>query len=213
MEEFKDQYEDAILFLQNNIEVFQIEFAKHETNPEIGLSIIFPELVRYSYFKDLLETTALSTLYTNGAKVDFSIGQFQMKPSFVEKLEMEIKNYPDQFKEYKKIRSYSGSNEKEIRKERVERLQNMDWQLEYLNCFCAIIDQKIDSHKFNTEELIRIYATAYNYDFQKNLEEINRWQNTKTYPYGMKAPPEIQYSYAEVAIYFYKNDIHKILNN
>ena len=56
-------------------------------------SIIFPEFIRYSMFKDFLETEALKIGYVQfGAEaVDFSIGYCQMKPSFIEKLEYEIK--------------------------------------------------------------------------------------------------------------------------
>ena len=49
-------------------------------------AIFFPELIRYSFIRDLLETTALEYLYIENGKnyADFSIGRMQMKPSFIE---------------------------------------------------------------------------------------------------------------------------------
>src|SRR5664280_591993 len=60
-------------------------------DPCTGLAIIFPELIRYSSIRDIIETAALKSLYIQYGKnnEDFSIGQFQMKPSFAEDIEKE----------------------------------------------------------------------------------------------------------------------------
>ncbi|HKG07162.1 MAG TPA: hypothetical protein VKB19_11920, partial [Pedobacter sp.] len=52
-------------------------------------SVIFPELMRYNEFYDVVETGSLMSLYTTFGQdySDFSIGMFQMKPSFALSLE------------------------------------------------------------------------------------------------------------------------------
>ncbi len=54
-----------------------------------AISIVLPELIRWNALQDIMETTALELLYVEKGKdgADFSIGYFQMKPSFIENLE------------------------------------------------------------------------------------------------------------------------------
>ena len=60
--------------------------AKYHVSYPVAISIIFPEIVRYSALRDKVEISLLKTLYVNLGEdyADFSIGQFQMKPSFAE---------------------------------------------------------------------------------------------------------------------------------
>ena len=55
----------------------------------MALAVVFPEIVRYSDLEDLIQIRALKVLYVQyGRKyADFSVGHFQMKPSFIEQLE------------------------------------------------------------------------------------------------------------------------------
>ena len=64
-------------------------FPEFGIRTELAVAVVFPELVRYSALMDFMETTAVKALYQQkGVKgADFSIGRFQMKPSFVEDLE------------------------------------------------------------------------------------------------------------------------------
>lgn len=60
-----------------------------------ALAIVSPELIRWTAFKDFFETTALELLYVKKGKTyaDFSIGHFQIKPSFVEQLEAYVSQH------------------------------------------------------------------------------------------------------------------------
>ncbi len=57
---------------------------KHLSSEEarVAMCIVAPEVSQYSYMSDAAETFALYTLYVQGEVSDFSIGLFQMKPSF-----------------------------------------------------------------------------------------------------------------------------------
>ena len=59
-----------------------------DVDPQIAEAVVWPEMERYSRLQDLMETTAnYGTYITTGGGPDFSIGLFQMKPSFVEEME------------------------------------------------------------------------------------------------------------------------------
>ena len=57
-------------------------------DPLIAESVVWPEMERYTRLQDLAETAAVyGTYITTGGGPDYSIGLFQMKPSFIENLE------------------------------------------------------------------------------------------------------------------------------
>lgn len=64
-------------------------FESLEADPAECEAVVFPELLRYSRVQDGVEQAALLALYVQGgkAKADFSVGMFQMKPSFAEQVE------------------------------------------------------------------------------------------------------------------------------
>ena len=61
---------------------------KYDVSYPMAIAVVFPEIVRYSAIRDKIEITLLKALYINLGEdyADFSIGQFQMKPSFAEAL-------------------------------------------------------------------------------------------------------------------------------
>jgi len=60
------------------------------------LSIVFPELIRFNAIQDKIETFALQSLYVKYGKdyANFSVGPFQVKPSFAESLEKDFVKFP-----------------------------------------------------------------------------------------------------------------------
>jgi hypothetical protein len=124
-------------------------------------------------------------LYINEGKKasDFSIGLFQMKPSFVENLEFDVANNPKLA--FHKTILIGNNSEKENRKERINRLKTLQWQLRYLKVFWSIMDYKFSHlHFANSNDKIRFYATAYNYGYNRPIQEIVRYQNIKAFPLG-----------------------------
>jgi hypothetical protein len=180
-----------------------------ELGEETGLSsqflfsIVAPEITQYNYLSDKIETYSLKVFYVQGGKEysNFSIGVFQMKPSFVEQLEDFITNN-------KTLKSkYSGylikkDTEREIRVERVKRLESLDWQIKYLSLFCEIIKEIFFKDTgLEEKEILKFYATAYNTGFHKSKKEIERISKLLLFPhFSVK-----KYSYGEISLWFYDN--------
>ena len=201
------EYDDAVSFIKQNHAGFNKILKTDADKKNLMISIIFPELIRYSLFKDFFETKSLELGYVQyGAKlVDFSIGRFQMKPSFVEKLEEYVKYSENLMNKYCEITAYEDATITGIRKERIERLSSLDWQLVYLECFYDIISERFKDIKWQDDvEKLKFYATAYNHNFRASKQEIDKWNGAKTFPYGVHYKGE-QYSYSDISVYFYQN--------
>lgn len=84
-------------------------------------AVIFPEQLRYSRLQNSMEQAALWSLYVRGGKqkANFSIGLFQMKPSFVEEVETAWMKSPLRH-EYKLYFNCNDNNE--VRRRRLQRL-------------------------------------------------------------------------------------------
>ncbi len=171
-----------------------------------ALSVVFPEVIRFNSFTDFIETKTLEWVYVDfGAeRADFSVGLFQMKPSFVEKLEEASKSDPSVFRLFNDVLSYPATlSAPEIRKMRVARLQNFEIQLSYAQVFLLICNEKFKAEKFvDTAEKIKFYAAAYNFGFDKNIKDIKEWTTRKAFPYGVKFKGK-QMIYSEVSANFY----------
>jgi hypothetical protein len=172
----------------------------------IALSVVFPEVIRFNSFSDFLETKTLEWVYVDyGAeKADFSVGLFQMKPSFVEKLEEASKGDPSVFRPFSDILSYPATlSASEIRRMRVVRLQSFETQIGYAQVFLLICNSKFKTEIFaNNTEKIKFYAAAYNFGFDKDVKDIKEWTTRKAFPYGVKFKGK-QMVYSEVSANFY----------
>ena len=189
----------------------------YEANYELCSSIIFPELLRFSSIKKNIEDPIAKALYTiHGSKVsDYSSGLFQMKPSFIEKLEKEIIKYPE-LGSFFFISEYPDSlSQKEQRSLRFERITDLKWQIEYLICFTKLLDLSLMNHddvELNTiEGKIKIYSLAYNSGHWYDLEKIKLYQHKKFFPGKLKSFFR-KYNYSDIAIYFYKTYFKKEIN-
>lgn len=204
---FKDEMEASLKFLYTyNQKMVQKAHTYHHKNKFVT-AIIFPELLRYNYVQDMIETSSLELIYIEygSQTADFSIGHFQMKPSFVENIEKYIEKYPASFYTYKKLIHTNKSMRKTQRKIRLERLKSLDWQLTYLHAFVAICDHKFKFLKWNTiPDKLRFYATCYNIGFQKKYEDILINASKKTFPHGPNYLGN-QYSYASIACSYFLN--------
>lgn len=203
---FGADYQQAISYCQSNISTIDAVMQKYKLPTTVVISIVFPELIRYSTFKNYFESTALEYAYTKGGSqlADFSIGRFQMKPSFAEKLETAIGLDPILKTKYTSIVQYSSKNLETQRAKRVERLDDLAWQLTYLCSFYELMQPKVKNIS-STKEKIRYLATAYNCGFDKEEKIIQKWMQRKVFPYGIKYPESHQYNYAAIASDFYSS--------
>lgn len=168
-----------------------------------ALAVVFPEMIRWSAFQDLMETAADEVLYVNKGHTvgNISIGHFQMQPLFVEQLETYIAANPNVSTfNYVIIKA---KNEKEARKERIGRMKQFAWQVRYAHVFWLIAYDRFRNRTFTTrQERIHFFATAYNYGFMKSECEIEAWQQRKRFPYGGKYKGE-QTAFGDIAVDFF----------
>ena len=143
-----------------------------DVDPKIAESVVWPELERYARLQDLMETGANYGTYSlSGGGPDFSIGLFQMKPSFVEALEKA-------WMRSGLARPYNlwfdTDETATARRVRITRLQKEDWQVIYVGVFLRLLYASYGSYNKKGEwtrdgletlpaaEQVRLAATAYN---------------------------------------------------
>lgn len=206
---FAEEYQEALTFLKKNKALIQQELSRNGGKLQELLPIVFPEIVRFSDIQNLIEAGSLELLYVNygTSYANFSIGRFQMKPSFVETLENYVKQY--KIADYTFITQYPDKEVKKIRKERVKRLNSLKWQLRYVNVFYQVVQRKYPNAWQNTEEKIRFLASAYNRGLSTSAQGIKTWAKQPAFPYGKKYKGT-QYNYTDIAWNFYQNEIAKI---
>ncbi|MCC5945360.1 MAG: hypothetical protein JJT94_10515 [Bernardetiaceae bacterium] len=201
---FGEDYAKAQKFMQHH----EIDFQRliGERHYKKAMAVVFPEQLRYKILLDFLETQALLQLYveegTQGA--DFSIGYFQMKPSFAENLETYCKSQPRfSYHLITKFQSAEHGDDKQIRRERITRLQKLEWQLIYLSAFIEIAYHRFPFlSDYDTQQSIIFLAAAYNAGIDKTQKQIEAVQKLKIFPYG-KIIGNQQYSYVNISRYFY----------
>jgi hypothetical protein len=212
--ELSPDYNRGLEYLKEHKTNFNRRLNDNQEKKAILVSVVFPEIVRYSLVRDLLETKSLEIGYVSKGSgfVDFSVGRFQMKPSFLESIERVIKSSGELSDKYQNIIHYTSANEKAVRKERIERLKSFQWQLSYLEAFYDITITRSPFLKKKTLQYkVSYLATAYNHGFLSDRREIEYWMSQKTYPYGTGVNGE-QYAYSRVARYFYNKHYHSIFN-
>lgn len=202
-------YETALRFCKDNNAIFQKTALKYNLNPLVLKAIVFPELLRYNVLKDLIETKALELIYIdNGNKaVDFSIGQFQMKTSFAEKIEAIVADdeHCDWSTDFHGLCSYNETDEKKIRAERLKRLTKLEWQIKYLASFYKYAEIKLKKKK-SEKDKVKWLSTFYNCGVQTEEENIIKWMNKKCFPYGTSVSPKNQHNYSDIALDFFLNN-------
>ncbi len=168
-------------------------------------SIVFPEVMRFNSIKDGIEAESLRTLYVQlGATyANFSIGLFQMKPTFAEQVEQKSKQcLPVNI--YKELQlKYNTNDEENIRMQRVERLQDEDWQLVYLTAFICICNKIYANRTFSSSmEKLQWYATIYNAGFDKKDHYISQKILQDNFYLNQDMPGK-KYKYAAIAGWCY----------
>lgn len=201
---FGKDYDNAFDFLKKNTWIND-SLLKEDIDPAFAIAIVFPEIIRYSAILDIIESSALKTLYIqNGEKfADFSIGYFQMKPSFAETIE-NIHNKILQ-KAGNKTKIFDTQKTSSARKARILRLDNAKWQLRYLILFIKIMDAKYPNNSFaNDTEKIRFYATAYNFGFTSDFSTIKKHINACTFYTGLFTNTDTKYyCYSDISASYY----------
>ena len=208
----KSDYQKAVQFISDHSKLFLKYSSATNTDPEVIISVLFPEAIRYSIINDYIETKSLEIAYVYSGSADFSIGFFQMKPSFVESLEEYIKTHPENLVKYDTLLIPGDNTLPEIRRIRLERLKKLEYQIVYANCLYDIM--KIiypDIFLYDKSYQIKFISTAYNHGFLTGQEEILEYSSKAFFPLSGKnnTPKHV---YSEISLYFFYNDLPSIVN-
>ena len=209
-EVFGNNWKKAGLFVRENESWMSELLRENEVDYHLVLSMVFPELVRYSAIRDRMETTLLKALYVHfGADyANFSIGVFQIKPSCAEEVLREIPGLQDKtlLSHFKAINSSISDDEK--RSIIVKELEDVRSQLIYVAAIVKILNQKYRNYKWNSDlDKVKFYATAYNCGFSNSEAYIRQQMNATTFHTGL-IKSENHYCYAEIAAYYFHFCIH-----
>lgn len=163
----------------------------------MAISLVAPEMSQFSEFCDFIELRSLYAVYVNTGKSDFSVGLFQMKPSFVEELENQIR-HDKKLKDRYSCLLPKGSK-REQRRSRLSNLSCLSGQLKYLEVFVEIARNRTKDLSFQGDaDRLRYWATLYNSGFQRSEDEIRCLQQIKMFPRFTR-----QFNYSDVCVEFY----------
>ena len=151
------------------------------TDVRLAEAIVFPELIRYSRWRNEIEKTAVTGLYVTGCKEkgNYSIGLFQMRPSFAEDVEREWNTSPlaQEFGFF-----FDVSDNISARRSRVMRLSTNEGQCRYLAMFLRLqLLRHPQLLKMSRKERLCYLATAYNRSHTASWSSIVRMQKQRTF--------------------------------
>lgn len=200
---FGDDWEKAGAFERENRSWMEPVLARNHISYPLAISVIFPELVRYSALRDKMEITLLKALYINLGEdyANFSIGQFQMKPSFAQNIRVQAPEVMARRSGivFRPLSEYDDISD--FRKSIVTDLEDPRKQLNYLVAFLKICEKKYKSDRKDEFEKVKFLATAYNYGIDKSETQIESMINKKFF--NTKLFSSENYSYADVSLFWY----------
>lgn len=180
---FARQFQSSLHFFEENNKSFK-QISDSLGREDIFIfSIVAPEIGHFNLLKNSLESNSLKVLYVQfGSQYsDFSIGPFQMKPSFIERCEKQISQDTFLLSKYAKC-LIATKDARTNRIERIRRLETLEWQMIYLSVFIEIVDRKFKL-KFNSvADELKFYSTVYNTGFQKSMADIEHEYTRKRFP-------------------------------
>lgn len=202
---FGTDWQKALTFIGENDTWIKPALEKYSIPYQEAVAVVFPELVRYSAIRDMMEITILKTLYRNLGDdyADFSVGVFQVKPSFAELVRSQAPSVMG-----KKARSLfnkrsSYKSDRDYRASIISDLEDPKTEFNYIITFYLICRTRFNMDEMNEESKIRFLATAYNSGFWKSKEDIIKMEDRKFF--NTKLFKTENYSYADVSLFWYNN--------
>jgi hypothetical protein len=201
---FSNDWTSAERFVNEHRTEWQQEFDLFGVDGHVAEAIVFPELIRYSMWQDEIERVAVNGLYVSKGRegADFSIGRFQMKPSFAEEVE-QAWNHSSLSKEYGFVFNVQPNNE--ARRSRIRRLTTMQGQCRYLAIFIRLLQQRHPQlSQLPAKEQVRFLATAYNRSFSASFRQIQKMQRERHFHTDViKTRSTRFHCYADIAVAFF----------
>jgi hypothetical protein len=201
---FGDDWKKATMFERENRSWMEPVLSKNHISYPLAIAVIFPELVRYSALRDKMEITLLKALYINLGDdyANFSIGQFQMKPSFAQ-IVRQLSHSVMSRRSGISFMPISGYDDiKDYRKSIVKDLEDPKIQFNYLVTFLKICDKNFRTNRMENIQKLKFIATAYNFGIDKSSSEIEYMTDKKFF--NTKLFKTENYSYADVSLFWYK---------
>jgi hypothetical protein len=200
---FGEDWKKAMLFECDNRSWIEPILAKNHISYPLAISVIFPELVRYSALRDVMEITLLKALYINLGDdyANFSIGQFQMKPSFAALVREQANSVLNRRSGISFMRKSDFEDIKDYRKSIVKDLEDPRTEFNYLVAFIKICEKNFRTNRMDEISALKFLATAYNFGINKNTSEIEKMIDKKYF--NTKLFKTENYSYADVSLFWY----------
>ena len=200
---FGDDWNKALTFESENKSWMEPLLAENGIPYPVAIAVIFPELVRYSALRDKMEITVLKALYINlgDEYANFSIGRFQMKPSFAWMIREQSAVFIGRKSGSLFKQEHKNDDIRDYRKKIIEDLEDPQTQFNYLIAFLKICEKKYRLNRKDESGKIRFLSTAYNYGIDKTATRIDSMINRKFF--NTKLFSTENYSYADVSIYWY----------
>jgi hypothetical protein len=200
---FGDEWKKAQVFEKENRTWMEPLLAKNHISYRLAIAIIFPELVRYSALRDKMEITLLKALYVNLGEdyANFSIGQFQMKPSFAEIIREESKAVLGKRSGITFRLKPDFDDIKDFRRSVVADLEDMKSEFNYLIAFIKLCEKKYQINRKDELHRLKFLATAYNYGIDKSASQIETMTDKKFF--NTRLFKTENYSYSDVSLFWY----------
>ena len=201
---FSDDWKKAQIYVKENRNWMEPVLNKNHISYPIAIAIVFPELVRYSALRDKMEITLLKTLYVNLGEdyANFSIGQFQMKPSFAEMIREQSPSVSGRRSGITFKQKPDFDDIKDFRKSIVADLEDMKSEFNYLVAFIKLCEKKYIMNRKDDVIRLKFLATAYNYGIDKSASEIESMTDKKFF--NTRLFRTENYSYADVSLFWYR---------
>ena len=200
---FGKDWEMAGEFVRKNEKWMKELTGRYDVPYDIAVSVVFPELVRYSALLDKIEITLLKSLYISlgDEYANFSVGRFQMKPSFAEAVNTSIHLFRNRLRN-----KFRQENEFDApwkyRSSIVSGLEDPESQFLFLIAFLKICEHNYDLKAMGDEQKVKFLSTAYNYSFLKSFDDVNSMSDKKFF--STKLVAEEYYSYSDISLAWYR---------
>jgi len=202
---FGEEWEEAERFVKANHREWTVLFKEFGVDSRMAEAIVFPELIRYSKWQDEIEKAAVNGLYVvkGSTGADFSVGRFQMKPSFAEEVERAWNRSP---LAQKHGFAFNTLDNAEARRSRIRRLSTTEGQCRYLALFMLLQYERHGAlGKMTPKEQVRHLATIYNRSFTASWDTIVRLTPTRHFHTDIIATGGSErYCYADIAAEAYQ---------
>ena len=203
---FGKDWEKANAFVISNEGWMRAALRRERIDYNTAIAVVFPELVRYSALRDKMEITLLKALYVNlGSDYsDFSVGNFQIKPTFAELICESAGQVSGRKSGMKVPERIQFDNERDYRSAIVKSLEDTHSAFVYIIMFLKICEMRFGTDTMDEAERIKFLATAYNFGFTKSMEEIENMTGRKFF--STRIVTSEYYSYQDISLFWFNKN-------